>query len=358
MSVHTDLMEIDGALGEGGGQVLRTSLTLSALTGRAIFIRIIRMKRSRHGLLHQHLKSVDAAAEVSKATVEGAALGSTSLTFRPAGIHSGRYKIDIGTAGATSLVFQTLFLPLSRASAASSVIITGGTHVQWSPCYHYLDLQWLPYLRQMGFDITTELMAAGYYPKGGGRINTTIRPAQSLKPLTLTSRGKLVRITGLSAVSNLSRDIAERQKRQALGRLLAASSNLGQPEVHIKIDELPSPNKGTVLLLFAEFENGSACYYGLGELGKPAERVADEAVEALLEFVASGAAIDQYLADQLLLPLSFADGVSKLHTAQITQHLLTNAEIIRCFLPVEIGIAGEIGEPGVVNIIPHQARDG
>ena len=353
-----DLLEIDGAMGEGGGQVLRSTLTLSILTGRPIFIRNIRMNRSKHGLLAQHLKSVDAAAAVSKAQVEGAALGSTSLTFRPSTIHSGRYKFDINTAGATSLVFQTIFLPLSRASAASSVIITGGTHVRWSPCYHYLALHWLPYIQRMGFDVDIELNTAGFYPQGGGRIDTVIRPVTNITPLTLVGRGRLIRIRGISAVANLNREIAERQKRQALERLASISGKLGQPEVQIKINEIPSSTKGTVLLLLAEFENGSACYYGLGELGKPAERVADEAVEALLAFLETDASIDQYLADQLLLPLSLADGPSLLHTSLVTQHLMTNADIMRLFLPVNISIDGDRGKPGIIRIDPQRSDDG
>jgi RNA 3'-terminal phosphate cyclase (ATP) len=353
MPANRELLEINGALGEGGGQVLRSSLTLSILTGRSIFIRNIRLKRSKHGLQAQHLKSVDAAAAVSKAHVEGAALGATSLTFRPLEVRSGRYKFDIGTAGATSLVFQTIFLPLCSASAASSVIITGGTHVRWSPCYHCLELHWLPYMQRMGFNADIELISAGFYPQGGGRINTVVRPTSTISPLNLIGRGKLIRITGISAVANLNREIAERQKRQALGRLVSISGKLGRPEIQIKIHELPSPTKGTVLLLLAEFENGSACYYSLGELGKPAEQVADEAVDALLAFLDTEASLDQYMADQLLLPLSFAAGPSILHTSKITQHLLTNAEIIRLFLPIIISIDGDLGEPGIIRMDPQ-----
>ena len=349
-----ELLEINGAMGEGGGQVLRTSLTLSILTGQSVFIRNIRANRSKHGLLAQHLKSVDAAAAISKAHVEGAALGSSSLTFRPSTIDSGRYRFDIGTAGATSLVFQTIFLPLTRAAAASSVIITGGTHVKWSPCYHFLEQHWLPIVKQLGFDVDMELNTAGFYPQGGGRIDCVICPVNSITPLDLTTRGKLERITGISGVANLNREIGERQKRQALGRLVSIAPKLGQPDIQIKIQELASPTRGTLLLLVAEFEHGRACYYGLGELGKPAERVADEAVDALLAFFDSGAALDQFLADQLLLPLSFANGPSKFQTSQVTQHLITNADIIRLFLPVKISIEGALGEPGLIYVEPPQ----
>jgi RNA 3'-phosphate cyclase len=354
MAAVSKLLEINGALGEGGGQVLRSALTLSILTGRSIFIRNIRLNRTRNGLLSQHLTAVDAAAAVSKAHVEGATLGSTSLTFRPNEVRSGRYKFEIKTAGATSLVFQTIFLPLSRASATSSVIIKGGTHVRWSPCYHFMKLHWLPYMQRMGLNAAIELQAAGFYPQGGGRINTIIRPATTIAPLNLVQRGKLIRITGISAVANLSLEIAERQKRQALGRLVSISGKLDRPEIRIRLDEFPSSTKGTLFLLLAEFENGSACYCALGELGKPAERVADEAVDELRAFLETNATVDQYLADQLLLPLSLADGPSSFHTNQITQHLLTNVEIIRLFLPVNFSIESDLGKPGIIRIDPQR----
>jgi RNA 3'-terminal phosphate cyclase (ATP) len=169
----------------------------------------------------------------------------------------------------------------------------------------------------------------------------------------MVERGTLTRIHGLSAVANLSTDIAERQKRRALQRLQPQF-----PNVRIKIEQLPSKYKGTVLLLMAEYgsRNGYAqcCFYSLGQLGKPAERVADEAVDAFLNFDSTGAAVDQYLADQLLLPLALASGKSEIHTSQITPHLLTNIEIIRLYLPSKIEIIGEAGQPGIVHITPYQ----
>lgn len=347
-----EYLTIDGSQGEGGGQVLRSALTLSVITGRAIHITNIRSGRTKPGLRPQHLKSVDAAAAVSKAQVDGAALNATALAFSPKAIRSGRYKMDIGTAGSTSLVLQTIFLPLSLASSASSVIITGGTHVPWSPCYHYLEYHWLPYLQQMGFQAKLSLDQAGFYPPGGGRISATIRPALDIEPLNITRRGSLLRITGISAVANLKKSIADRQKRQAMRRLQSLPWGNRSPEIRIKTITLPSPVKGTFLLLLGEFERGRCCYYGLGELGKPAERVADEAVDALLAFMETDGAVDQYLADQLLLPLCLAKGESQIRTSQVTQHLLTNAAILRAFLPARIEIQGNLGASGLVRVIP------
>lgn len=345
------MIEIDGAMGEGGGQVLRSALTSSILTGRSMRIKNIRLRRSQPGLMPQHLKAIDAAAAVSKAHVEGAHHGSTELLFEPADIRSGRYKFDIGTAGSTSLVLQTIFLPLSRASSASTVIITGGTHVPWAPCYHFLAWHWVEMITRIGFSAEVSLDQAGFYPQGGGRITATIRPSNELVPLNMVERGRHLQIRGVSGVANLDMDIAERQKRRALQHLQPQYSN-----VRIKIENMPSKFKGTVLLLLAEYasENGYAqcCYYSLGKPGKSAERVAEEAVESFFEFASTDAAADQYLADQLLLPLALASGESQIYASRITQHTLTNAEVIRAFLPVEILVQGELGHPGLIRIIP------
>ena len=350
MFAKEDDVFIDGSFGEGGGQVLRTSLTLSMITGRAIHITNIRAGREKPGLRPQHLKAVDAAVAVSKAEVEGAFLGSQEIFFRPGSIRSGRYNFKIGTAGWSSLVLQTILLPLSMASSASTVSITGGTHVPWSPSYDYLNLQWLPYMKMMGLDAKLSLHQAGFYPKGGCRIQATIRPVEKLAPLSLNNRGKLKKVRGISAVANLNPNIADRQKRQAIRRLLDHNWGERQPEIQVKRLEYRSQGKGTVLLLLVEFDQGSACYCSLGEIGKPAERVADDAVDSVIAFVKTKGTVDQYLADQLILPLSLSSGFSEIHTNQITQHLITNAAIIRRFVDVKIEIMGKLGIPGYVRI--------
>ncbi len=344
------MIQIDGSAGEGGGQVLRSALTLSVLTGQPVHLHHIRARRSKPGLAAQHLKAVEAAAAMSAAVVEGAEPGSVTLTFKPATIQAGDYYLDIGTAGATSLVLQTIFLPLSAAGAVSRVRLVGGTHVPWSPAFHYLQLQWLPFMREIGCDAGLVLEQAGFYPRGGGRTEITIQPTGPRQPLQLVTRGPLQRIWGLSAVANLSPSIAERQQRQALQRLAGVAG-----PVSIELLDLPAAGQGTFLLLLAECTVGRACYVALGERGKPAERVADEAVDALLHWLHGDGAIDEYLADQLLLPLALADGPSILRTSEVTQHLLTNAEVIRQFLPVRIEIAGALGQVGMVGITPGDA---
>lgn len=341
------MIEIDGSLGEGGGQVLRTALALSILTRQELHLTHLRAQRTKPGLMAQHLASVQAAAEVCRAAVEGAVIGSQTLTFRPGEVQSGRYQFEIRTAGATTLVLQTVFLPLTRAQSASTLTITGGTHVAWSPCFEFLSRHWLHYLQQMGFSAELALDQAGFYPPGGGRLRAVIRPTASIHPLTLLERGALQGIQGISAVANLDLEIAKRQKHQALGRLESRCR-----ETKIQACKVPSPVKGTYLFLLAEFTGARAGFSALGAPGKPAERVADEAVDSLEAFLATDGAIDPYLADQLLLPMALADGISRFRTSKVTQHMLTNAEIIRRFLPAAIEIQGELDQPGLVIVHP------
>ncbi|MEE9513480.1 MAG: RNA 3'-terminal phosphate cyclase [Anaerolineales bacterium] len=351
MRVITAMVEIDGAKGEGGGQILRSALTLSLMTGRHFRILNIRARRSKPGLRPQHLTSVNAAVAVGQAQVDGAGLGSQELEFRPSSIHPGSYRFEIPTAGSTSLVFQTIFLPLSTADSPSEIEIIGGTHVPWSPSFHYLDMNWLPAMGSLGFRADLELQLAGFYPQGGGRIRALIQPLRRIAPLERLSRGDLLRVRGLSTVSNLPKSIAQRQRDRAVKRLTDLDT-----QVEIEIQTLPSPGKGTLLLIQAEFESGQACYFGLGARGKSAERVADEAVDAFHAFLHGGGVVDEYLADQLLLPLAFADGDSEFRTSKITQHLLTNAEVIRAFGAAEIDIRGELDKVGVVRIMPRGKR--
>lgn len=355
------MVEIDGSLGEGGGQILRSSLTLSLLTGKTLRLHNIRARRSEPGLKAQHLKAVQAAAAVGKAQVEGAELGSTELLFEPGPLTAGTYQFDIGTAGSTSLVLQTILLPLSYARQASRFTVSGGTHVPWSPSFHYLDLHWRHFLARIGFRLSFTLEAAGFYPRGGGRVTAAVEPSgQDLRPLRLTKRGAFRRFWGISAVANLSPSIAERQKRQALNcleriqiqrhteTLRGTGRQISTPDIEIR--RLPSAVKGTTLFLVAEFERTQAAFSALGSPGKPAEQVADEAVGELEEFLRTEATVDRYLADQLVVPLALLPGESLVKTAKITRHLLTNVEVTRQFLPVELELQGEEGGPGRLRI--------
>jgi len=342
------MIKIDGSQGEGGGQILRSSLTLSLMTGKGVQISNIRNKRKKPGLQHQHLCAVKASHSIGRGEIEGAELGSTQLTYQPDTIHPGSYRFDIKTAGATTLVLQTIILPLSLADNKSNIKISGGTHVPWSPSYHYLDLQWLPFMTRLGFNIHISLDQAGFYPQGGGIIESKTTPIEHIKPLTIEERGDLIQIRGVSAVANLDRSIAERQRNQVLRRL-GDKYRLND----IRINQLPSKYKGTILILLAEFEYSTCCYFSLGKPGKPAEQVTYEAVNALESFMDTDGVMDEYLADQLLLPLAFADGPSIFKTPRVTSHLLTNAEVIKSFMDTNIVISGDLDQPGIVSVVPQ-----
>ncbi len=240
--MKTAMIDIDGAKGEGGGQILRSALTtLALMTDRHFRIQNIRARRSKPGLRPQHLASVNAAASVGQAQVEGARLGSREIEFQPSSIHPGSYHFEIPTAGSTSLVLQTVFLPLSAADSPSEIEIIGGTHVPWSPCFHYLEANWLPAMRLQGFRADLALEIAGFYPQGGGRIRALIQPLKKrIAPLRRLQRGNLQRIRGLSTVSNLPESIAQRQQNRAVKKL----ADLDCP-VEIEAKTLPSPGKGS-----------------------------------------------------------------------------------------------------------------
>jgi RNA 3'-phosphate cyclase len=339
------MIEIDGNIGEGGGQVLRSALSLSLVTLQAFRMVNVRARRAQPGLKPQHLQAVRAAAAVGQAEIRGAEIASRYLEFVPKLIHRGSVEFDIGTAGSAPLVLQTLVVPLSLASGPSSVTVVGGTHVPWSPCFHYLDQSWRPLLEQAGYRLKLTLLRPGFYPRGGGSVRAEIQPVTNVRQLSLTKRGRLVSIQGLSAVARLPLSIAHRQRDQALRRLAGVDF-----EMVIDLEQWDAPSPGTVLLLLARYQHSQCCFFALGARGKRAERVADEAVDAFQSFTATDAAIDAHLADQLLLPLALADGISRFTTAKLSTHLTTNAEVIRYFLPVQIEIEGRTGEPGQVTI--------
>lgn len=339
------MIKIDGSFGEGGGQILRTALALSAIEKKPFEMFNIRTGRKKPGLAAQHLQCVEALAQICDAEVSGARVGSLSLRFYPGEIKSGDYCFEIGTAGSVSLVLQTIFLPLSLIEGSSSVIIRGGTHVPFSPCFHYLKDQWLFYLKKIGFDARLEMVRAGFYPKGGGEINIFIRHVEKVYPLVLIERGRLLKVRGVSAVGNLDLRIAERQKKQAMKRMSTINTS---PE--IEVINMPSFARGTMLLLICEYENSQCCYFSLGAIGKRAEQVADEACDGLDYFLETKGVIDEHLSDQIILPLSLTTDTSRFITPKITPHLLTNAEVINLFSNMRIQIKGKPGGEGEVLI--------
>ena len=343
------LVVLDGSHGEGGGQILRTALSLSLLSGRPFRMVKIRANRDKPGLRPQHLKAVEAAAVLGDAEVSDAAVGSRELVFRPGAYSPRDLAIDIGTAGSTGLVLQTLHLPLAmRAESPVRVVLTGGTFNPKAPPYLFLEHTWRAYLSAFGLPIDLAMTAAGFYPRGGGQLDAWIEPA---KPgaWVQTDRGPLRRIRGVAGVANLRDDIARRLRDRAIQRLEEHGLTA---DLEIETVRWPSPGQGAALGLVAEHDAAiPATFVGLGERGKPAETVADEAVDELLAFEAvERGAVDPHSADQILLPLALAEGRSIFTTTEVTEHLRTNASTIRAFLdrPIVIDEPDLPGQPGRV----------
>lgn len=342
-----DTLEIDGDYGEGGGQILRSSLSLSAILQRPIRISGIRAGRKKSGLAPQHLTCVNAVAAITDAEVIGGALGSQTLTFRPQEICGGNYTFDVAdirpSAGALSLVFQSVALPLSYAKVPSTVTLRGGTHVPWSPTVHYLQEIFIPMAARFGFDGSIRLTRWGWYPKGDGEAIAEVQPTTDWRGVQLGRRGKLKTICGVSAASNLPEHIVDRQQNQIQKHLTRFDS-----PIDIERVKGESIGQGTLVFLKVEFENVQTGFSALGARGKRAERVADEACQALADFLASDAAIDPYLADQLILLMALAKGESRFTTSRITRHLTTNIWLVQQFLPVRFEVNGAENEPGEI----------
>ncbi len=350
---------IDGSYGEGGGQVIRTALTLSALTGKEMKIENIRAGRRKPGLRAQHLTGVLATAQLCAAQLAGAEMGSQTLTFAPqTAPYAGSYHFDVaetsrsagkgGSAGSVGLVFQTVILPLLLSDAIevgeqSYLTIAGGTHVAWSPPYHYLERVYLPMLRRMGAEVKIEMARWGIFPRGGGKIKVKVRRALELTAIDLTERGDLVSLRGMSVTSNLPDHVGERQRK-------SVDRALREHGLRPKIDLVTAQTRdtGTHVSLFAEFANARAGFIAFGKRGKRAEVVGEEAAREFLKYYDSGAALDEHLADQLILPMALAQGESRFTTARVTQHLLTNIWVVQQFLPVQIEVDGAEGELGHV----------
>jgi RNA 3'-terminal phosphate cyclase (ATP) len=339
------LLTLDGAHGEGGGQLLRTAVALAVALGRPLALTRVRVRRPKPGLQPQHLTVVRALARIADATVTGDALGSTALTFVPRTVRAGEHVIDVAaitpSAGSVTLLFQALLLPLALAGAPSHLVLRGGTHVPWSPVVPYLTEVFLPALASIGLRVEITVQRWGWYPAGGGAIEVRIEPWTPGAGFVAMMPPDDPRIVGLSAVSRLSLAIAQRQRRRAEDRLGAAGTIA---DIALEHDET-ARGPGTVVFLAAR---GRAGFSALGRRGVPAERVADTAVDALLAWRASGAAVDAHLADQLVPFVAFAAGDSRYTCPELTSHLRTVAWVVSQFLPVTITLVD--GMPARVEV--------
>jgi RNA 3'-terminal phosphate cyclase (ATP) len=348
----SDTLTIDGSYGEGGGQILRSSLALSCITGRHIRINNIRAgRRPKPGLQPQHLTAARAAAAICGGELSGAAVGSMTLQFAPDQVKPGSYAFDVSeikaSAGSTGLIFQTIFLPLLLAGGESRISLKGGTHNPFAPTFNYISDVFLAAMEKMGARCWIRMEKAGYYPIGGGEVKVQIEPVKSLSPLDITERGELQHVFCTSAVSNLPMDIARRQLDRGLMRI----HGMGVPADGETVD-YASPGKGTTFFIVARYAHTTTGFSSLGKLGKPAEKVADEACEEFRRYHATDGAVDPHLADQLILPLALASGPSRFTTSRITRHLLTNIWVAEQLLPVRFEVKGSEGQAGTVSVQP------
>lgn len=328
------MITIDGSKGEGGGQILRTALTLSLATGRACRIENIRGARPKPGLLRQHLTAVNAAAAISGARVDGADPGSRTLTFAPGAITPGDYTFAVGTAGSATLVLQAVLVPLLLARGTSTLTLEGGTHNPWAPPFDFLDRVFLPLVNRLGPRVEASLKRPGFYPAGGGRFTVTIEPVAALARLDLLERGEIAGRKVKVMIANLPRHIAERELATAL-KLLNWGDDCGAIDV---VTGAPGP--GNVLLVELVGEHVTEICTGFGEMRTPAEGVAEKAAKELRRYLAAGVPVGSHLADQLMPLLALGAGGSY-RTLPLTRHASTNADVIRQFVDVGIDVTNE-----------------
>ena len=328
------MITIDGSQGEGGGQILRTSLALSLITGQSLRIERIRAGRSKPGLLRQHLTAVEAATTIGSAEVTGATLGSQTLEFHPKAVTPGNYRFAVGTAGSATLVLQTILPPLLTASGVSTLTLSGGTHNPFAPPFDFLARSFVPQIQRMGPKIELELRQPGFFPAGGGKFHVRIEPVQKLMRFDLLERGEIRQRRARALISKLPARVAELE-------LGFVRERLGWRDDECVTEVVPKPvGPGNALLLEIESEHVTGIFTGFGEKGRPAGDVALEATEAAEAWLRAGVPVDEHLADQLLLPMALAGGGS-FRTVKPSLHSTTNARIIERFLPVRIHFESE-----------------
>ncbi len=323
------MLTIDGSFGEGGGQILRTSLTLSLVTGTPFRINRIRAGRKNPGLLRQHLTAVKAAARVGGAEVAGASIGSRELTFAPAGVFPGNHTFAVGTAGSATLVLQTVLPPLLTGAGPSRLTLEGGTHNPFAPPFDFLARAFLPIVNRMAPGVAATLERPGFYPAGGGRFTVTIEPASRLHRVDLLERGAVRRQLARAVVARLPRHIAERE-------IAVIAEKMGSRDLHLEIEEAStSRGPGNIVTIEIESEHVTEVFTGFGQRGVRAEQVAQTAVQAARRYLDADVPVGEHLADQLLVPLAIAGG-GTFRTLPLTQHARTNIEVLKAFLDIPV----------------------
>ena len=339
------MIRIDGSYGEGGGQMLRSSLSLSLITGVPVTLEKIRAGRKKPGLMRQHMTAVRAAAEVGGANVVGNEPNSQDLVFKPGKIQAGSYRFAVGTAGSCTLILQTILPALSLAEGESEVELEGGTHNTMAPPFEFLKHTFLPLLEKIsGAEISADLVRHGFYPAGGGVFRVRIKPASSkpTKHIKLLERGKIIKREGVAMVSKLSNDIASRELKKLRGIL-------SWEETETRIERInDSPGPGNVVMALVSSECGvTEIFTGFGKLGVSAEEVARDVAKETQAYISADVPVGTHLADQLLLPMALAGG-GEFRTMPLTLHCETNLHVIGKFLPIGADI--EKGNDGTVHV--------
>lgn len=322
------MIEINGQLGEGGGQIFRTSLTLSMNSGKPVRIYNIRAGRSKPGLLRQHLTCLKAAQTICNAEVSGAELGSTEVTFKPGKVEPGEYQFSIGSAGSTSLVFQTIALPLCFAGGASEITLEGGTHNGSAPSFDFIEQSFLPVINHLGYRAEVKLERYGFYPAGGGAWRVKLQPINELQPLELMHRGEILERTAMATSSRIPRNVNERE-------LKLVKKRCAWPDEALQQQMVSSQGPGNILSLRLKSQHLVEVIEVVGEKQVSSEKVANRAVDELHEYLKTDVAVGKHLADQLLLPMVLGAG-GQFTTLKPTQHLLTNIEVIKRFMDIEL----------------------
>ena len=333
------MLEIDGSHGEGGGQIVRTAVALSALTSTPIRVVNVRAKRTKPGLAAQHATAIRAVARLCDARLEGVEVGSDAFSFGPKEIHGGRFSFDVGTAGSITLVLQAC-LPAAFQAGDTELEVRGGTDVPWSPPLDYFGHVFLGLLRKMGGRAEVEEAMRGYYPRGGGLVRVRVENPAKWKPLRLPSRGGIERIAGRAHASNLPEDVVDRMKSSAFRHL----SDFITVRIH---SETLGPDRavgpGGAIVLWAETPDTILGATALAEKGKRAEKVGEQAAIALMKEIESRATLDVHASDQVLAYAAMASGSSEFLVREVTEHTLTMMWLLGSFLGTQFQIVPEGG---------------
>lgn len=320
------MIEVDGAHGEGGGQILRTAVSLSAVLCEPVHVKGIRAGRPNPGLAAQHVTGIEAVAGLCDAEVDGLQVGSTDITFRPGTLIGGEFAFNVGTAGSISLILQACILPAALSKAPVTLTLRGGTDTRWSPPIDYTRLVHLPLARRMGVAFDIEVIRRGFYPEGGGETVARAGPCAAISGIDLSQRGDYLRVSGVSHAQNLPEHVASRMKHAALKDLV------GHKNVKVDTDLRSGVSTGAVIVLAAEYERTVLGSSALGQRGVRAETLGETCASGLEETMRSGATVDEHMVDQMVPYMALAKGDSVLLAEELTGHAETNIWVVEKFI--------------------------